>query len=317
MEEIGGYIEFPEYKGDIFHTNAIALNSARNCLAYLIESKKINKITVPKFLCDSVSSVCKKYGINVRRYSINVDFMPNDKLKLEDDEWLYFVNYYGQFNNEQIAKIKKKYDRVIIDNVQAYFQMPLGDTDTIYTCRKFFGVPDGAFLYTDKKLNCDLENDVSMNRMSHLLGRLEENANKHYSEYIVNEEAFINLPIRKMSLLTENLLRSIDYKIVQITRERNFLYLDNKLGVYNKLKLQVPVGAFMYPLYLANGADIRKKLQEEKIYIPTLWPDVFDVCNESDLEYDMAKNILPIPCDQRYEFEDMKFIVDEILKYIS
>ena len=73
----------------------------------------------------------------------------------------------------------------------------------------------------------------------------------------------------------------------------------------------------MYPLYIANGADIRKKLQEEKIYIPTLWPDVFDVCNETDLEYDMAKNILPIPCDQRYEFEDMKFIVDEILKYIS
>lgn len=195
--------------------------------------------------------------------------------------------------------------------------MPLGDTDTIYTCRKFFGVPDGAFLYTDKKLNCDLENDVSMNRISHLLGRLEENANKHYSEYIVNEEAFINLPIRKMSLLTENLLRSIDYKIVQITRERNFLYLDNKLGVYNKLKLQVPVGAFMYPLYLANGVDIRKKLQEEKIYIPTLWPDVFDVCNESDLEYDMAKNILPIPCDQRYSLEDMEYMVSEVEKCLN
>ena len=73
----------------------------------------------------------------------------------------------------------------------------------------------------------------------------------------------------------------------------------------------------MYPLYLANGADIRKKLQEEKIYIPTLWPDVFDVCNESDLEYDMAKNILPIPCDQRYSLEDMEYMVSEVEKCLN
>lgn len=316
MKEIGGYIEFPEYNGNIFHKNAIALNSARNCLAYLIESKKINNIAVPKFLCDSVSGICKRYGTTVRRYSINVDFMPNDDFSLDDDEWLYFVNYYGQFNNEQIEKIKKKYDRVIVDNVQAYFQMPLKNTDTIYTCRKFLGVPDGAFLYTDKMLNRDLEDDISCNRMSHLLGRLEENANKHYSEYVANEEDFVNLPIRKMSRLTKNLLRSIDYKIVQITRERNFLYLDKRLSIHNKLKVHVPVGAFMYPLYLANGADIRKKLQEEKIYIPTLWPDVFAICEESELEYHMAKNILPLPCDQRYELKDMKFMVEEILKHI-
>lgn len=314
--EIGGYIEFTQFNGSIFHDDAIALNSGRNCLAYLIESKNIKRIAIPKFLCDSVSDICKKYNLDIRYYSIGKDFLPQI-LQHEDGEWIYLVNYYGQIDNNQIVKFKQKYENIIVDNVQAFFQMPLGDTDTIYTCRKFFGVPDGAFLYTDKKLNCDLENDVSMNRISHLLGRLEENANKHYSEYIVNEEAFINLPIRKMSLLTENLLRSIDYKIVQITRERNFLYLDNKLGVYNKLKLQVPVGAFMYPLYLANGADIRKKLQEEKIYIPTLWPDVFDVCNESDLEYDMAKNILPIPCDQRYSLEDMEYMVSEVEKCLN
>lgn len=314
--EIGGYIEFTQFNGSIFHDDAIALNSGRNCLAYLIESRNIKRIAIPKFLCDSVSDICKKYNLDIRYYSIGKDFLPQI-LQHEDGEWIYLVNYYGQIDNNQIVKFKQKYENIIVDNVQAFFQMPLGDTDTIYTCRKFFGVPDGAFLYTDKKLNCDLENDVSMNRISHLLGRLEENANKHYSEYIINEEAFINLPIRKMSLLTENLLRSIDYKIVQITRERNFLYLDNKLGVYNKLKLQVPVGAFMYPLYLANGADIRKKLQEEKIYIPTLWPDVFDVCNESDLEYDMAKNILPIPCDQRYSLEDMEYMVSEVEKCLN
>lgn len=68
----------------------------------------------------------------------------------------------------------------------------------------------------------------------------------------------------------------------------------------------------MYPLYLMNGVDIRKKLQEHKIFIPTLWPAVFEICNEDELEYDMAKNILPIPIDQRYSISDMEYIVGMI-----
>ena len=61
---------------------------------------------------------------------------------------------------------------------------------------------------------------------------------------------------------------------------------------------------------------IRKKLQEKKIYIPTLWPAVFDVCSDNDLEYDMAKNILPLPCDQRYSQNHMAMIWKEVKKCI-
>lgn len=68
----------------------------------------------------------------------------------------------------------------------------------------------------------------------------------------------------------------------------------------------------MYPLYIEGGSEIRKKLQAKKIFIPTLWPAVFKLCGENELEYDMAKNILPIPVDQRYGIEDMEYIVEEI-----
>ena len=80
----------------------------------------------------------------------------------------------------------------------------------------------------------------------------------------------------------------------------------------NKLNLSVPDGAFMYPLYIENGAEVRKQLQAKKIFIPILWPAVFNLCEENELEYDMAKNILPIPVDQRYGIEDMKYIAREI-----
>ena len=50
-------------------------------------------------------------------------------------------------------------------------------------------------------------------------------------------------------------------------------------------------------------------MQEKKIYIPTLWPSVFDFSKANDAEYFMAENILPLPIDQRYEEEDMDFII--------
>lgn len=73
----------------------------------------------------------------------------------------------------------------------------------------------------------------------------------------------------------------------------------------------------MYPLYLDNGFELRKKLQELKLFIPTLWPAVFNLCSEDELEYDMAMNILPIPVDQRYQVEDMEYIVNVITSFIG
>lgn len=117
-----------------------------------------------------------------------------------------------------------------------------------------------------------------------------------------------------MSKLTENLLRGIDYEYVKKQRTDNFGLLHSEFEGINRLKLTVPEGAFMYPLYIENGAEIRKRLQAEKIYIPTLWSDVFDICKESEPEYDMAKNILPLPVDQRYGFAEVNYVMSKIKK---
>lgn len=38
---------------------------------------------------------------------------------------------------------------IILDNTQSFFQKPISGIDTIYSCRKYFGVPDGAYLSTN------------------------------------------------------------------------------------------------------------------------------------------------------------------------
>ena len=310
MKEIGGYIELDTYTGKMLHGDGVKLNCGRNALAYIIKAKNIKKLWMPRFMCDSCDKVLSDNHVDVEYYSIGLDFKPVIK---EWDGWLYVVNFYGQLSNGYLTSLG---DSIIVDNAQAYFQEPIPGVDTLYTCRKFFGVADGAILYTDKYIEVENQ-DESFNRMNFLLGRYERSASQFYQEYVDNNHFFRNEPIKRMSKLTENLLHGIDYEVVMKKRTQNFAYLHEKLHSLNKLNLSVPYGPFKYPLYIENGAEVRKELQTRKIFIPTLWPAVFNLCEENEYEYDMAKNILPIPVDQRYGMRDMEYIVQEIIKCIS
>lgn len=311
MREIGGYIELDTYTGEMLHENSIKLNCGRNALAFLLRAKQIKTIWMPKFMCDSCDYVLSSYEVKIHYYSIGLDFKPH--VEQRGDDWLYVVNFYGQLSNEYLASLGKN---VIVDNAQAYFQSPISGIDTLYTCRKFFGVPDGAILYTDKQIEIS-ERDESFERMHFLLGRYERSAQEFYQEYVDNNHFFQEEPIKRMSKLTENLLHGLDYNVIRKKRTENFAYLHERLADSNRLKLRVPDGAFMYPYYVENGFELRKKLQAKKIFIPTLWPAVFNRCNQNELEYQMARNILPIPVDQRYGIEDMDYIVKEIVNNMS
>lgn len=222
------------------------------------------------------------------------------------------MNFYGQLSNEYLQTWKHRYDRIVVDNAQSYFQLPVDGLDTLYTCRKYFGVADGAFLYSDTTLSKDISQDESFERMHFLLGRYERSANEFYSEYVSNNKLFATEPVKRMSRLTENLLHGIDYDVVAKRRQENFDFLDAEFRDINELNLKSVYGAFMYPLLIQDGAAVRKELQKEKIYIPTLWPNVMEECPADSLEYHYAADILPIPIDQRYRKEDMKKIAEMV-----
>ena len=315
MKEIGGYIELDTCRHTMLHEDAILLNCGRNALAYLLEAKGIKKLYLPYFLCDSVANVCKKYGVEVVFYHIGENWLPKD-LVIDGDAWLYIVNFYGQITREDLARLAAAYRNIIIDNAQAYFDAPLANVDTLYTCRKFFGVSDGAVLYTNSKLERSLEIDESFNRIHYVLGRYERTASEFYEEAAQNNDIFDNEPIKEMSRLTKNLLQSIDYEYVKQVRTNNFAYLHEKLREVNKLNVRLIEGAFMYPLLIDDGMKIRKQLQQMKIYIPTLWPNVLEECEPDTLEYKFAAEILPIPVDQRYGIEDMEYLV-EVIRSVS
>lgn len=313
MKEIGGFLELETNHGHEFHENCIALNSGRNCLRYLIRKKKIKRIWLPKLLCSAISDTCKEEKVEIFYYSVNQRLRPVCP-QLSKGDWLYLINYYGQYTVEEIESFCQKHQNTIIDNAQAFYTKAIEGLDTIYTCRKFFGVPDGGYLYTTCEREKRLSQDESHERIGFLAGRFEQSAHNFYSAYRENEEKIDALPLKSMSKVTHNLLRGIDYKNAAIIREDNFKYLHHRLKNKNLLNIRLPKGPYMYPFLTENGAVLRNELQKEQIYIPLLWPNVKQDLNSTDVEYKLSDNILPLPCDQRYVNNDMDYIVERIIR---
>lgn len=306
MKEIGGYFELGGFQNEVYHKGAITLNTATNAVIYLIKAKKIKKIYLPYYLCnclDKIKEFCK-----VEYYKINRDFTPDFSLELKKDEYLYLVNYYGIFDNSYILELNNRFRNIIVDNVQAFFQKPIENIDTIYSCRKFFGVPDGAYLYSNKYLKEEIPRDKSYKYFEHLLGRVEEDAKIHFNEYRDNEKKLLDLKLAYMSKTTELIMNAQDYEKIRDTRTSNFKYLNKHLSNLNEIKVKDIIGAYMYPFYTKNSEKLRKELIKNKVYVPTLWPNVLEQ-HQDEIGYDYALNIIPLPCDQRYNEEDMKKII--------
>ena len=308
-KEIGGYLELERFTGPMLHGKALALSSGRACLSYLIEQRKIRKIALPDFNCDIVEAVCRAHEVETRFYPVGADLRPKT-LQTEEDEWLYLVNFYGQLSADELQRIAACVPRLIVDNAQAYFDLPLKGVDTLYTCRKFLGVPDGGFLYTEAPEKT-LPADESRERMGFVLGRFERPAGEYFAAAAQNNDD-LSMEPKSMSELTKNLLHAVDYDRVKTKRTENFRLLHEGLGSVNCLNLRETEGAYAYPLMLPEGQKIRKKLIERKIFVPMLWPNVPEQQPADSEACKLAEQVLPLPCDQRYGAEEMTFIIKAV-----
>lgn len=305
--EIGGYLELERFTGPMLHEEAAALSSGRGGLSLLIRQKQIRKIALPDYLCDVVRAACE--GAEVSIYPIGADLRPCE-LHLDDEIWLYLVNYFGQLSREEIREWAERHPRLIVDNAQAYFDLPVPGIDTLYTCRKFLGVADGGFLYTDAAIP-ELPEDESHGRMGFVLGRFERPAEEYYAEAAENNDT-LPTEARRMSPITRNLLHAVDYDRVKTARTENFRILHGALGKFNLLPLRETEGAYAYPLMLENGAEIRRNLIGQRIFVPRLWPNVLQEQPADSTAYRLTEQILPLPCDQRYGREEMDRIIQAV-----
>ena len=319
-KEIGGYMELESFRGKEMYGDLLKFNLGRTAFVWLLQNIEHDRVFVPEYICDSVPSSAEKAGFDVVRYELDDELRPvwGAEGAPKDNDILYLVSYYGQLTEDRIKEQHAKHPLLIVDNAQAFYDAPLKEPGihTIYTPRKYFGVSDGGYVASDILAGYDsLPEDRSGGRMKHLTGRLEEDARSHYSEMLEVSDTFADEIPRKMSKLTENILKATDYDFVRERRLSNYRILKDLLPGDNVFTRNEPSCPFAYPYYHKDGIRLRKHLAEKNIFVPTNWSYLIKKLPEGSLGYDWSANILPLPVDQRYGEEEMKIIAEAVLSY--
>ena len=316
MEPIGGYFGLELAHGSEYHKDAIRLNTGRNCLEYILRARGYKKVYLPYYTCEVVLEPFAKLGVEYEFYHIDIHLEILDKFTLKANEALLYVNYYGLKQRYVESLAAKVGERLIVDNTQAFYAQPIEGIDSFYTCRKFFGVPDGAYLYTDKFLDVELEQDQSYDRFMSLTKRLDLGAEAGYAEFRELSKSLVGQPIKRMSNLTQRMMQAINYAVIAKQRRENYMQLQKELGSSNSVDLPMEDDAvpMVYP-YLTSSEGIREKLIDNKVFVARYWPNVLEWTVMDDIDYILAYQLQPLPIDQRYGVKDMNRISTIIKKY--
>ena len=315
---IGGYFELELPKHEEYHKNVLRLNSGKNCLEYILRARRYKKVYIPFYTCDVILKPFEKLDISYQFYHINFQFEIADEIELLENEALLYTNYFG-LKQLYVEQLGKKYGKhLIIDNTQAFFSKPIRGVDCFYTCRKFFGVSDGAYLYTNVKPIEGLLRSVSYNRTHHLIKRIDLSPEDGFEDFHHADEQLAKDEIMIMSHFTERVMQSIDYQQVADCRRVNFMQLYNALKSNNQLRLPLDSDTvpMVYPYY-TNVEGLRQCLIQNKIFVAKYWPSVEEWVEKDSIESKLTNYMVPIPIDQRYGNEDMCRIIEIVHQYVK
>ncbi len=288
----------------------VALNSGRSAIAYAAIVGGFEKVYIPYYTCKTVEAGLKLSNqIEICYYNIDENLMPIEPEGGFDDRALFvYTNYFGIMTHVQQMDIIAEHSHVLFDNTQGFFTKPMRGTYSAYSCRKFFGVPDGAFLVADKLPKLNLPTGHSSDNAEFLLKSIEDGPNAAYDISKENEEHINGEGLRYMSELTSAIMGGIDLQTVNDKRVANFNKLHQLLGDKNELSIKLENGAPMVYPFLVDVDGVREHLVDNKIFVPRWWRWIEESKDTNEFEKHLSKHLVPIPITQIYNEEDMEYI---------
>jgi dTDP-4-amino-4,6-dideoxygalactose transaminase len=122
-----------------------------------------------------------------------------------------------------------------------------------------------------------------------------------------------------MSQLSQTILEHmVDYSLAAQRRIENYQALLEALSQFAIFREMdpgvVPLG---FPVRVENRDSILRALFDQQIYPPVHWPIAGIVPPMYENSHRLAQQIMTLPCDQRYEPEDMKRIAEIFLRHAN
>ena len=314
--EIGSFLELqlPKgrewYKGD---TDIARLNTGRMGIWHAFRVTGCKRIWIPIYQCDSIRYTFEKKGVEMCFFHQDSNFNPLDIVAREGDAIL-LVNYFGIMSSQRMAELAKPFSHPIIDCAQAFFCKPIEGAMTVYSCRKFVGAPDGAYVVGKDahKFEDEYPQCYSSDTAAFLLMRIEYGCEgKGYEARRLNEHRIDAEDCMKMSKLTHTLMDAEDYAFNCQKRKDNFAYAHDLFGGINKIDptkyMDEDTVPMVYPLVMEDD-KLLPRLQDAKHFQGHWWSYICEEQPADSFEYWISRNVIPITIDQRYGKEDLDYL---------
>lgn len=306
-----------------------------------------NKIVlIPAYTCQTVITPFEEAGWECIFFPVKKNLRIDIPVFLEtvsqhNPSVIVIHPYFGMDLNaeeESALQIVSQDATIVLDLTQCLFSSKRYPfvAFTVGSFRKWFPIPDGGFLEN----NCGVfpisqpktENTEFTEReiaAMYLRGQYFGNAEQRTKTISIrlskaaDHLAENNITPHRISSIAYNLLQNEEFDIVQRSRIRNFAFLHQHIQNCDKVKkvcqnlTDVTTSPLYFTIYVNDRSYLQILLAQNAIYAPVIW----SVRNEKVLINDEVRyiysHVLAIPCDQRYNEDDMQRIVDIINNYCN
>lgn len=321
--------------------NAVYLSLCREALLMIaIKYRESNKkVLLPAYTCQTVIDPFLQEGWEIEYYNINRK-LRIDTSDLKSKYAAFKPNlsvahpYYGvDLNHEELdalSDLKNDGCTLVEDLTQCVFSKQRSEVFDYFTgsYRKWFPIPDGAFLIGEDLGVEDMVENINfvqpMADAMYLRGAFHQTGDNNIKEIsrrvgnVAISHISGTIEPHNMSGLSQYLLSGIDIETAKKKRFANYRYLYNHLqesSICQPVERDIDeltCAPLFFPIYVKDRSIFQKKLAQQEIYAPVLWP----VHTESVVINDGIKRIydeiLMLPIDQRYGENDMKRVVEVI-----
>ncbi len=315
MKSIGGFLALELATGNSRYQEAIALDLGRHALEVVLRARDYHSLLAPRYTCAVLAPAIKRAGVKLTLYDLDENLDPVMPVgHPRPGEALLYTNYYG-LKQATVEHLVDTVPNLLLDYAQDFYGAIPKGVDAFVSCRKFLGVPDGAYLYCEPARALKFELADAAGRFNHLLVAADQGIEAGYPLSQEHERRLSDAPVKGMSRLTGRFMASIDHAHVITRRQRNRDHLHQLLGPLNKLPIDpaVAVAPMVYPFMTDNAQKLRARLQKERIYTARYWPELLGPLGPGDGGNRFLEAVVYLPVDQRFGPKEMDKIVEVVI----
>lgn len=301
-------------------------------------------VLMPAYCCHSMMDPFGKAGWKVVYYRLNEDltvdleYLSNLLVTLCPKAVLT-MNFYGSASTvDAVSIIKCGYPECICIEDFSHCTFCLSDIYNeqvdyyVTSIRKSVGVCDGSVIISKAPLD---ETVVDDNETEFMTARRD--CQKLKAKYIYSQEAAqknIFFPelrkqegeldnfsgVHRISNTGKDMLAALNGESIRYARQKNMAHILNllkgKVESIHGIEKCLSGAPFSLPIFVKNRDEVQQKLAKRGVYAPVLWPICEEARSICPASARMADEMLSIPIDQRYNYDDIEDIAKIILETV-